>query len=75
MPFILEYYLTRHPPQPEVLRTEAGEDLFGPLSNFVAKYEWRAGGQGVRIEKAAFGDLAGAIGAAGFALMESERKH
>jgi len=54
--------------------TEAGEDLFGPLSTYLAKYEWRAGGQGVRIEKAAFGDLAGAIGAAGFALMESERK-
>ncbi len=55
--------------------TEAGEDLFGPLGEYMAEYEWRAGGQGVRIEKAAFGDLAGAIGAAGFAMMEDEDKH
>ena len=55
--------------------TEAGEDLFKPLQEYLAKFEWRAGGNGVRIEKAAFGDMAGAIGAAGFALMESERKH
>lgn len=53
--------------------TEAGEDLFKPLEDFMAKYEWRAGGNGVRIEKAAFGDMAGAMGAAGFALMNEER--
>jgi len=52
--------------------TEAGADLFGPLNSFLDLYEWRPGGQGVRIEKAAFGDMAGAIGAAGFAFMKHE---
>jgi len=52
--------------------TEAGSDLFSPLNEFLDLYEWRPGGTGLRIEKAAFGDLAGAIGAAGFAFMKQE---
>lgn len=48
--------------------TEAGNDLFEPLKEYLAKYEWRAGGNGVEIVKAFFGDLAGAIGAACFAV-------
>ncbi len=52
--------------------TEAGELLFEPLEAFMAKYEWRAGGQKVEIVKAKFGDMAGAIGAAGFAMMQQE---
>ena len=51
--------------------TEAGNDLFEPLNEFMAKYEWRAGGNKTEIVKAKFGDLAGAIGAACFA-MEKE---
>ena len=52
--------------------TEAGKDLFDPLESFLSKYEWRAGGNKTQIVKAYFGDLAGAIGAAGFAMMKSE---
>lgn len=53
--------------------TEAADDLFKPLESFMAMYEWRAGGNKVEIVKAKFGDLSGAIGAAGFALMKEER--
>ncbi len=48
--------------------TEAGKDLFEPLEEYLAKYEWRAGGNKVEIIKAAFGDLSGAAGAACYAL-------
>ncbi|HRH49616.1 MAG TPA: ROK family protein [Panacibacter sp.] len=48
--------------------TEAGKDLFEPLEEYLAKYEWRAGGNKVEIIKAAFGDLSGAAGAASYAL-------
>jgi glucokinase len=48
--------------------TECGKDLFEPLKEYMIKYEWRAGGNGVEIVKAEFGDIAGAIGAACFAL-------
>lgn len=48
--------------------TEAGADLFNPLENYLASYEWRAGGNRVEIVKARHGDLAGAIGAACFAM-------
>jgi glucokinase len=51
--------------------TEAGKDLFEPLDDFLTLYEWRAGGNKTSIVKAAFGDLAGAIGAACFALSKS----
>lgn len=47
--------------------TEAGKDLFEPLQEFMAKYEWRAGGNQTEIVKAQYGDLAGAVGAACFA--------
>lgn len=47
--------------------TEAGEDLFGPLKNYMDIYEWRAGGNKTEIVKAVYGDLAGAVGAACFA--------
>lgn len=48
--------------------TEAGQSLFEPLETFMEQYEWRAGGNKTKIVKATYGDLAGAIGAAGFAL-------
>jgi len=48
--------------------TEAGDDLFRPLNNYMGKFEWRAGGNKVEIVKAIHGDLAGAIGAACFAM-------
>jgi glucokinase len=49
--------------------TEAGNDLFEPLENFLSIYEWRPGGSKPTILKAKFGDMAGAIGAACFAMM------
>jgi glucokinase len=48
--------------------TEAGKDLFEPLQKFMEQYEWRTGGNKVEIVKATYGDLAGAIGAACFAM-------
>ena len=48
--------------------TEAGKDLFEPLEEYMEQYEWRAGGNKVEIVKAVYGDLAGAIGAACFAM-------
>jgi len=48
--------------------TEAGKDLFEPLDEYMLRYEWRAGGNKVDIVKASHGDLAGAIGAACFAM-------
>src|SRR5688500_8379191 len=47
---------------------EAGNDLFDPLEKYLGIYEWRAGGNKVEIVKAKFGDMAGAIGAACFAM-------
>jgi len=47
---------------------EAGKDLFEPLEKYLDMYEWRAGGNKVEIVKAKFGDMAGAIGAACFAM-------
>jgi glucokinase len=52
--------------------TEAGDLLFQPLQQFLSLYEWRAGGHKTTVVKAAFGDLAGAIGAAGFAMMKKD---
>ncbi len=52
--------------------TEAGKELFEPLDSFLGLYEWRAGEKAARVVKAEHGDLAGAIGAAGFALMQEE---
>ncbi|MBI2729364.1 MAG: ROK family protein [Sphingobacteriales bacterium] len=48
--------------------TEAGKDLFEPLREFIVQYEWRAGGNKVEIVKAMQGDMAGAVGAACFAI-------
>jgi len=47
--------------------TEAGNGLFHPLLDFLARYEWRAGGNHTTIVKAEYGDLSGAVGAACFA--------
>jgi glucokinase len=54
--------------------TEAGGDLFEPLENFLEIYEWRPGGNRCIILKAQFGDMAGAIGAACFAMTAPSRE-
>jgi len=47
--------------------TEAGNDLFEPLEQYMSQYEWRTGGNKTEIVKAQYGDLSGAVGAACFA--------
>jgi glucokinase len=54
--------------------SEAGKDLFDPLAQFLSLYEWRAGGHRVILSRAKFGDMAGAIGAASFAMMHVGRE-
>lgn len=53
--------------------TEAGADLFDPLNEYMARYEWRTGGRKAEIVKAVFGDLAGAVGAAFYAMRLCEK--
>jgi glucokinase len=48
--------------------TLADDALFGPLNSFMDLYEWRPGGKQTPIVQAQFGDMAGAIGAASFAI-------
>jgi glucokinase len=50
---------------------EAGDVLFEPLNEYVARFEWRTGGNKVEIVKAVYGDLAGTIGAANFAMSKT----
>lgn len=50
----------------------AGDDLIKPLQDFLDLYEWRPGGKKTPAKLAQFSDLAGAIGAAGFALSKSK---
>jgi glucokinase len=52
--------------------TESDQRLFQPLEHYLSKYEWRAGGNRARLVKATFGDMAGALGAAGFAFMQNK---
>jgi len=47
---------------------EANDDLFIPLDKWFDEFEWQPGGIRPKIVKAVHGDLAGAIGAACFAL-------
>jgi glucokinase len=48
--------------------TQAEDDLLLPLNEFMSLYEWRPGGAATPIKIAHFGDMAGAIGAASFAI-------
>jgi glucokinase len=48
--------------------TQAGDDLFLPLNEFMKQFEWQPTGDTTEIVKATYGDMAGAIGAASFAM-------
>lgn len=48
--------------------SKAEELLLKPLCKFVSEFEWQPGGKQTPIRLAQFSDLAGALGAAGFAL-------
>ena len=47
---------------------QAGDDLFEPLKEFMKQFEWQPTGSTTPIVKAVYGDMAGAIGAASFAM-------
>ena len=51
---------------------QAGDALMKPLQTFLDLYEWRPGGKQTRLAPARFSDLAGAIGAAAFALSKNK---
>ena len=51
---------------------QAKESLMDPLQTFLDLYEWRPGGKKTTLKLAHFSDLAGAIGAAGFALSKQK---
>lgn len=48
--------------------TKTGDSLYRPLMDFVSVYEWKNVGKKSPVQHAHFSDLAGAVGAAGFAL-------
>ena len=52
--------------------TKAGILLTNPLKEFLSSFEWKAGGNGMDIEIAQFGEQSGALGAAAFALSAKE---
>lgn len=52
--------------------TNAGEILTKPLKEYMASYEWIVGGEAMKIEIAHFGEHAGALGAAAFAMSSNE---
>ncbi len=51
---------------------EANDDLFIPLNEWFDKFEWQPGGIRPKIVKAVHGDLAGATGAACFAMSKND---
>lgn len=51
---------------------QAGDALMQPLRQFLDLYEWRPGGKETLLKPAEFSDMAGALGAAGFALMKTK---
>jgi len=52
--------------------TKAKDALMTPLLRFLELYEWRPGGKKTPVKLARFTDMAGATGAAGFALSKSK---
>ena len=52
---------------------QAGDALMTPLKNFLELYEWRPSGKETPLVAAKFSDLAGAIGAAAFALSKQKK--
>jgi glucokinase len=51
--------------------TKAGEALFEPLIDFIDVYEWKNTGKRIPIRQACYSDVAGAVGAAGFAMKKA----
>jgi glucokinase len=51
---------------------QAEDALMKPLENFLELYEWRPGGKHTPLKLAKFSDMAGAMGAAAFALLKTK---
>lgn len=51
---------------------QSGDALMQPLQAFLALYEWRPGGKQTPLKLAQFADMAGALGAAAFALSKTK---
>lgn len=51
---------------------QAGDALMQPLREFLALYEWHPDGRQTTLKLAAFSDMAGALGAAAFALSKTK---
>lgn len=51
--------------------TQAGDDLFIPLNEYMKQFEWQPNYITTEIVKATYGDMAGAIGAASFAMSKA----
>jgi glucokinase len=54
--------------------SKAEDLLLRPLNEYLSQFEWRPGGKQTPIRLAHFSDLAGALGAAGFALSKINQK-
>lgn len=48
--------------------TKAGEALYTPLADFIDVFEWKKTGKRTPVRQASYSDMAGAVGAAGYAL-------
>ena len=53
---------------------QAEDALMKPLKNFLELYEWRPGGKHTPLKLAEFSDMAGAMGAAAFALSKTKNE-
>ncbi|MFT3701784.1 MAG: ROK family protein [Agriterribacter sp.] len=51
--------------------TKAGDALYKPLADFIDVYEWKNTGKKTPIKQAGYDEMAGAVGAAGFAFSKS----
>jgi len=51
--------------------THTGDALYKPLADFIDVYEWKNSGRKTPILQAFYSDMAGAVGAAGFALSKA----
>ena len=52
--------------------TQADKDLFDPLKIYMKQFEWQPQGTATPIVKATYGNTAGAIGAASFAMLQNK---
>jgi len=54
--------------------TKAGDSLYQPLREFMEVFAWKNVGKKITVQQARYADMAGAVGAAGFALHKTQIK-